>query len=160
METAWESELAGFLTELSAVQGESLDVLSRKRQMLVTADTEGLASIGEEEQRLIEKLQACLARREELLAKAAQEGRPADSIRSLAKDVSGKHGSLGVRVNEATARARLLQHHGLVNWVLVQRTLIHLSQMLGIIATGAHRQPTYQKGEPVRSGGALVDQVV
>jgi hypothetical protein len=42
--------------------------------------------------------------------------------------------------------------------VLAQRTLIHLSQMLEIIATGGQMQPTYGKKESVGASGALVDQ--
>jgi hypothetical protein len=63
-------------------------------------------------------------------------------------------------MRQAALRARLLRHEGLVNWVLVQRTLIHLSQLLEIIATGGRLQPTYRKEESLRAGGALVDQEV
>ena len=55
-------------------------------------------------------------------------------------------------------RTRVLRHHSLTNWVLVQRTLIHLSQMLEIIATGGEMQPTYGKEESVHARGALVDR--
>ena len=48
---------------------------------------------------------------------------------------------------------RLLQHHSLTNWVLVQRTLIHLSQVLEIIATGGRLKPTYGKDDSADSGG-------
>jgi uncharacterized protein with gpF-like domain len=160
MSTVWESELAGFLTELSAVQSESLDVLARKREALVSADREGLAAVSEEEGRLIERLQGCLTRREALLKRAAEEGLPSDSIRTLAKTVSGSRGELAGRANQAAIHARLLQHNSLTNWVITQRTLIHLSQMLEIIATGGQLRPTYGKEEPARAGGALINQVV
>ncbi|MFH1267928.1 MAG: hypothetical protein ABIK89_19595, partial [Planctomycetota bacterium] len=65
---------------------------------------------------------------------------------------------LSDQVNEAAGRARLLRHHSLTNWVLVQRTLIHLSQMLEIIATGGQMQPTYERKESVHASGALVDR--
>jgi hypothetical protein len=52
---------------------------------------------------------------------------------------------------------RLLQHHSLANWVLAQRSLLHVAQMLEIIATGGRLQPTYGNGESSMSGGALVD---
>jgi hypothetical protein len=51
-----------------------------------------------------------------------------------------------------------VQHHSLTNWVLVQRTLIHLSQMLEIIATGGRMKPTYGEGGRTDAGGSLVDQ--
>ena len=49
MTTAWESEFAKFLTDLSAVQAESLEIAHRKRELLVAADSEGLAEIAERE---------------------------------------------------------------------------------------------------------------
>lgn len=159
MDTAWESELAGLLTDLVAVQDGLIDVLVRKRQFLVDADAAGLASIGHEEQGLVERLQACVLRREELLARAQGEGLPSDSIQSLTASLPrSQRGELGSQVKVAKARARLLQHHSLTNWVLVQRSLLHLSQLLGIIATGGRMQPTYGKDHSALACGALVDQ--
>jgi len=161
METAWESELAEFLTDLSAVQDETLEILTTKRQLLVDADTGGLADIAQREQVAIEKLQGCLKRREELLRRAAQEGLPSESIRSLTAALPDhEKRELTNPVKQAVGRARLLGHHSLTNWVLVQRTLIHLSQMLEIIATGGQMQPTYEKDESVSVSGALVDRAV
>ena len=161
METAWESELARFLTDLSAVQDESLEILTRKRQLLVAADIEGMAEVAKREQGLIEKLQECLKRREKLLERAAEQGLPSDSIRSLTVTLpEHEKCELTDRLNQAAGRARLLQHHALTNWVLVQRTLIHLSQMLEIIATGGQMQPTYEKKDSVEASGALVDRAV
>ena len=159
MESAWESELASFLTELSAVQDESLEILTQKRELLVAADVDGLAEVTRREQGLIERLQGCLERRAKLLERAGQEGLPSESIRSLAAALpDGEKKELTDQLNEATGRTRLLRHHSLTNWVLVQRTLIHLSQMLEIIATGGQMRPTYGKEESVDARGALVDR--
>jgi hypothetical protein len=161
MKTAWESELARFLTELSAVQDESLDVLSTKRRLLVAADVEGLAGLVPREEALIDRLQGCLKRRQELLDRAADEGLPSDSIRSLAAALpKDRSAPLDEQLQRAGGRARLLHHHSLTNWVLVQRTLIHLSRILEIIATGGQMQPTYGKGDSVHERGALVDRAV
>jgi hypothetical protein len=64
------------------------------------------------------------------------------------------------QVKKTAARARLLQHQALANWVLAQRTVLHLSQILEIIATGGRLQPTYGKENPIAAGGSLVDQAV
>ena len=161
METTWDSELAKFLTELSAVQDETLEVLTRRRSLLLAADAEGLAKVGRQEEELIGRLQDCLERREDLLQQAAAEGLPSDSIRSLTKALPGPQGKeLAERAHQASRRARLLQHHSLTNWLVVQRTLLHLSQILEIIATGGRMQPTYCKDEPVTATGALVDRAV
>lgn len=159
MEIPWESELAGLLTDLLGVQDELLATLAAKRQLLVETETDGLAAVGRQEEQLISRLQQCLRRREDLLARARQEGLPSASIRALSRAVPGaQREQFDERVRLARSRARLLRHHSFTNWVLVQRTLIHLSQMLEIIATGGRLQPTYGEGEPAGASGALVDR--
>ena len=160
MDTVWESELASFLTELSAVQSESLEVLASKREALAAWDLEELASIGKREESLIEELKRCLQRREKLLEKAGREGFPSDSIRSLTAALPRENqDQLTDQLSQADGRSRLLQHNSLVNWVVVQRTLIHLSQLLEILATGGQMNPTYSKEGETARGGALVDRV-
>lgn len=160
MKTAWESELAEFLRDLSAVQAESLEVLTKKRELLVAADVEGLSQIAKREEALIERLAGCLERRQQLLGRAADDGLPSDSIRSLSAALpSQQKRPLTTQIQQSARRARLLGHHSLTNWVLVQRTLIHLSQMLEIFATGGRPKPTYEKGNSVGSTGTLVDRV-
>jgi hypothetical protein len=159
MDTAWESELANFLSQLSTVQEQTLEALARKRDLLAKADTQGLAALENEEDQLVGRLQDCLDQRQKLLDRASQEGLPATSIRSLAKSLpTRQQDRLSDSLRHASHRARLLQHHSLVNWVLVQKTLIHLSQLLEIIATGGRLQPTYQRDGAVQVTGALVDR--
>jgi flagellar biosynthesis/type III secretory pathway chaperone len=158
MKTAWEAELAQFLNDLSAVQDETLGVLVKKRDLLVAADTAGLASVNQQEESLLQRLQECLRRREDLLGRAAQEGLPSANLDTLARALPrNERNTLGERMQSARSKTRLLQHHSLVNWMLVQRTLLHLSQVLEIIATGGRRQPTYGRGGPVAASGSLVD---
>ena len=129
--------------------------------MLSAGDGEGLASLGSEEELLVERLRDNLRRREELLRLAAEQDLPHKNLQSLADALPSTKNSRELRsqLKLSKARARLLQHHGLTNWVIAQRTLIHLSQMLEIIATGGRLRPTYEKGPTVASGsGALVDQ--
>jgi hypothetical protein len=76
----------------------------------------------------------------------------------LASKVSpAKSGGLGERVKQTAARLRLLQHHSFANWVLAQRSLLHVSQLLEIIATGGRMQPTYGDKESVHARGSLVN---
>jgi hypothetical protein len=154
-----ESEIVAFLTELSSAQTDMLELLVEKREFLVKYDGEGLASIVPREERLLARLQTCLDRRAELLALADRRGISHTSIRELADSLAGsKRSPLAKTVQQASSQARILQHNSVTNWVLVQRTLIHLSQMLEIIATGGRPQPTYGKGDAPSSSGALVDQ--
>jgi len=155
----WEGPLGQLLADLSDTQTALLDVLGRKRDLLVSGDREGLAAIQPEEESLAQRLVECQQRRQGLLEAAAQRGLPKNDLRSLADampDAARK--SLRPKIREAQARARLLQHQSLANWVLVQRTLLHLSQLIEIVATGGQKAPTYEKNGPSRAGGVLMDR--
>jgi hypothetical protein len=156
---AWEAEFADLLGELSATQTDLLELLREKRAALSLADGDGLAAVNEREGQLVERLQQCQERRLRLLARAAEEGRPAPNLRALARSLSpAQHRQLVPQIDEAARRARTLQHESLTNWVIAQRTLIHLSQLLEIIATGGRLQPTYGRAA-AQSSGALLNQV-
>lgn len=156
--TDFETEITALLDDLAAVQAELLAVLDEKRRALAQADIAALAELQPREERLSERLAACQARRGELLASAEREGLPGESVAKLVnKTAPGKHSKLGGKVKEATARMRLLQHNALANWVLAQRSLLHVSQLLEIIATGGRIQPTYGDRESLHACGSLVN---
>jgi flagellar biosynthesis/type III secretory pathway chaperone len=158
-ETCWESELASLLGELSASQDELLKLLEEKRRLLVAADLASVQVMQVREQELIARLQQCHEQRCRLLDRAREQGLPSDSIRSLAASLPDpQRRQLSQHVQAAKGRMRVLQHHSLTNWVLAQRTLLHLSQLLEIIATGGRQQPTYGRGDLAASTGALVDR--
>lgn len=158
----WEAAITSLLAELSSVQTELFAVLAEKRQRLATVDVNGMQELQGREQDLLARLQACHAQREALLAAAQREGLPADSMTSLAQTTvaSGK-GSAGEKLRKELAttasRMRLLQTQSLSNWVVAQRSLLHVSQLLEIIATGGRLQPTYGVEEGVHARGGLVD---
>jgi hypothetical protein len=158
----WEAAITGLLADLSSVQEELLAVLAEKRQRLAAVDVGGMTELQVREQELLARLQSCHMRREELLAAAQREGLPADSMTSLATSAvpAGKTaGGEKLRKELATtaSRMRLLQTQSLTNWVVAQRSLLHVSQLLEIIATGGRLQPTYGVGEGVHARGGLVD---
>jgi flagellar biosynthesis/type III secretory pathway chaperone len=159
MEALWEEDLAGLLRKLSAVQGDLLEVLAEKHQALAEADLSRMAAVQEREQQMIVRLQECQQQRSEMLNRAAEDGRPAESIRALTASLprAGRQ-QLDAQVQQATAQSRLLQHQSLTNWVLAQRSVLHLSQMLEIIATGGQLRPTYGRENSHNPGGSLVDQ--
>lgn len=157
--TDWEAEITCLLADLSAAQVELLDVLQQKRQRLAKVDLPGLAELQPREEELATRLESCQRRRSELLASAQEAGMPSESIGSLAAAASGhRRGKLGSELKQASARMRLLQNQGLTNWVLAQRSLLHVSQLVEIIATGGRMQPTYGEKESVHSRGSLVNQ--
>ena len=53
---------------------------------------------------------------------------------------------------------RHIQNETLANFVLAQQTVLHLSQLLQIIATGGKIKPTYEAENASNQGGTLVDQ--
>lgn len=159
--TSWESKLAGLLARLSAAQRELLSLLATKRELLVHRDHQGLAMLSDREGQLSEELRACHAERERLLAEADAQGLPHNSLADLSGALPGRSaGALAESVVEARQRARLIRHECLTQWVAVQRTVLHLAQMLEIIATAGRSQPTYGNDRGVERGGALIDQAV
>jgi hypothetical protein len=157
----WETELAALLERLSAAQRELLSLLATKREFIVQRDHQSLLALAEREGELAAELQACQQRRQELLAQADEAGLPGGSLTELSAALP-KAAAIALRgpVDEARDRARLIRHECLTQWVAVQRTVLHLSQMLEIIATGGRSQPTYGKGRSAEHSGALMDQAV
>jgi len=153
----WSGEIGDLLDELTTVQQELLDVLASKRDRIVRGELGEAETLAGREQSLADRLSACQTRRGELLAEAERRRLPSDSLRQLAASLErAEREPLKERVGEAAAQARLLQHHSLANWVLAQRSLLHVSQLIEIIATGGRLQPTYGN-EAHGSSGALVD---
>jgi flagellar biosynthesis/type III secretory pathway chaperone len=155
----FEAEITGLLDDLTSVQTELLEVLAQKRLALTKADMPALAGLQPREVELSNRLAACQDRRAALLAEAKHQGRPSETVARLANSTgSGKTSKLGTQVKETAARMRILQHHSLANWVLAQRSLLHVSQLLEIIATGGQMRPTYGDRESVHARGSLVNQ--
>lgn len=154
-----ETEVTDLLDELAAVQEELLGVLAVKREHLAAVDLDGLAATQVREEELAERLRRCQERRADLLMAARKAGFESDSIgRLVGLAEGGKRGKLREQANAATAKMRLLRHESLTNWVLAQRALLHVSQLVEIIATGGRLQPTYGERESVHSRGSLVNQ--
>jgi hypothetical protein len=168
MNDTWESDIAALLTDLAEVQSAVLDLLAEKRQVLATSDHQALSAMTAREQQLADRLQACHVQRQQLLARAQAEGLPADSISSLSGHLAPEgRARMQASIRQSAERSRLLQHQCLTNWVLVQRTLLHLSQLIEIIATGGRLKPTYSNSADrhpppggAMVGGALVDRAV
>jgi flagellar biosynthesis/type III secretory pathway chaperone len=156
---SWEGEIASLLGSLAGVQRDLLDVLADKRRVLATGDLDKINAVAAREAELIPRLQACQERRQELLSRAASDGLPADSIRSLTAALpASSRGRMRNDVEQAQNRTRFLQSECLTNWVLVQQMLLHLSQLIEIIATGGQRKPTYGNGSERQGSGFLVDR--
>ncbi len=161
LDIEWESALAELLTELTDVQDAMLDVLTEKSRAMACGDAEQMTGLQAREESLCDRLQKCHDRRNELLESAGKDNQANASIQALAASLPGnRHDGIQQQVRDAGMRMRLLRHQSLSNWVMAQRTLLHLSQLLEIIATGGRLQPTYGKGDSIHARGALVDKEV
>ena len=159
MNIHWDDELGQLFNRLSAVQEALLSLLAKKHDLLLAKDHEALAQLLPQEQSLCTELQSCYEHRQMLLERADEQGLPSDCLRSLAGALpADQSDKLQQPLDEAQRRSRLLQHQSLTHWVVVQRTLLYLSHMLEIIATGGRQNPTYGKDAPVQNSGALMDQ--
>jgi len=157
----WEGQIAELLDLLMSAQDAMLQLLEQKRRLLVAGDTQQLAELAPREQEVIEQLQACHQKRQQLLHAARDEGHAVENIEQLTRSLDSGDSNTLSRVADARRRARLLQHHSLSNWVLVHRSLLHLSQLLEIIATGGRGQPTYGTSDAAgASGGSLINQAI
>ncbi len=155
----WDAQIAALLADLSQVQGDLLDLLSKKRERIAARDAAALKEMEPEETRLGERLMACHRQRQQLLQAAHSQGLPGDSLQALSASLPrAERESLKPEIEASRRRSRLLQHQSLTNWVLVQRTLLHLSQMIEIIATGGQMKPTYGDSPANAKGGFIVDQ--
>jgi len=159
--TEWETDIGGFLERLATVQGALLALLADKRRHIVARDHAALAALEPRELELAQELQACQEARQLLLERAGSAGLPATTLTDL-------HGSLpastmrrlGPSLAEARERSQLVRHECLTQWVAVQRSILHLAQLLEIFATGGRGRPTYGNGIGSPTGGALIDQAV
>lgn len=157
----WEDEIAALLQELTDVQSGLLEMLGRKRQLLLDGKLEELGQLQPTEQALAERLQNCHGMRQALLSRAAAQGLPANNVRQLSAAIDGGAGKqIGKQIDQAASQTRLLQHTSLSNWVYVQKSLLHLSQLLEIIATGGRPEPTYGSAVNPPRSGSMVDQAV
>lgn len=158
---AWEDELVELLEDLSQIQEELLAALARKRRCMAAGDIPGMRALAPLEQELHERLQACHQQRAALLASASEQGVPSATLGDLAATMAQRGGPDHTsHIAQASQRMRLLQHQSLTNWVLAQKTLLHVAQLLEIVATGGRRQPTYGTDALGLARGALVDQEV
>jgi len=159
-----EEEVGALLAELATVQQELFALLAEKKQRILDDDSEGWKNLESHEAELSARLEACQTKRGELLKQAAENGLPGDTLQTLTAHMPSDRGQkLQAEVVASRHRMRLLQSDSISSWVVAQRSLLHVSQILEIYATGGRMQPTYKqmesnRNEGSRAGGAIVDR--
>jgi len=153
-EPDWEMQLTELLDDLLQAQAEMLALLGEKRQAMLQRDLRQIQQLQPREESLCQRLGECQQRREFLLAEARQAQLPDGDLRQLSNSVAGHDQSPLIRkVSEASNRAMLLKHQSLTNWIIAQRNLLHISQLLEIIASGGQVMPTYGNSGNGSGGG-------
>jgi hypothetical protein len=133
-------------------------VLTAKRERIAANDMVTLNPLNEQTAKLCVRLEVCQERRRQLLLAAQQSGHSVDNLGKLTATLPGENREgMGRRAKEIGSRMRLLQHQCLTNWVIAQKSLLHISQLIEIIATGGRLQPTYGTGAGTLAGGTLLD---
>jgi flagellar biosynthesis/type III secretory pathway chaperone len=154
----WEVALTGLLDDLLQTQQEMLQILEKKRVAMVRRDLASLRELQPREEELCHQLTACQNRRNELLALARTSNLPDGNLEQLSRSLPLPDGSVvRDRLSSASHRAMLLKHQSLTNWIIAQRNLLHISQLLENITTGGQVAPTYGKNTRA-AGGFILDQ--
>ena len=150
----WCGDVSSYLQELCFILDGFLDVLRVKLRNENPTETE---SPDPSEQALLARLETNQQQRQELLTAAGRVGLPNDSLQSAVAALPDENGRnrLNALLLQTVARRQQLHHASVVNWVLTQRSLVHVDQLLEILATGEPQPPTYGKGDGAPRGGLL-----
>lgn len=148
--------LASLLAELSDVQHELLVLLEEKRKRMVARDAAAMQEAQAREEELCRRLESIHVRRQAMLDAAETQGLPHHNLQQLAKALPAG-GKVAKDATAAASRMRVLQQQSLTNWVLAQRSLLHIAQVMEFVATGGRLMPTYGEGASANDRGNLVD---
>jgi len=161
----WEHELTQLLDELLQTQQAMLELLDRKRSAMVRRDLSQIRELQPQEEQLCQRLQACQDRRNDLLAAARQAQLPDGNLEQLSRGVPLQQADeVQAKLSNVSSRAVLLKHQSFTNWIIAQRNLLHISQLLENITTGGRPVPTYgvpragTSGSRGSVGGFVLDQ--
>jgi hypothetical protein len=145
---AWPDAAQEFLRDLLAVQNDLLTALREHRQPKAIEPV------------LVERLQQCHRRRAELLDRACKAGLPSQTLRDAVAALTDTDARrvLASLIAEAQSAGRRTRLASLTQWMLAQRSLAHVGQLLEILATGTPQPPTYGNGAVPTHRGGLLDQ--
>jgi len=153
-----ESAMASLLDEMTRVQEALLSLLRRRREAMSRGDLSELEQVGEMERGIHAELGECLKRREALLVEARQAGLEGKTLAEVARRFPEERAeAMDRKMGESRKLVEEVRLESLTNWVVAQRSLLYVSQMLEIIATGGRIRPTYLSSDAL-TRGSLVDQ--
>ncbi len=90
MSFSFENEIVDLLVDLAKVQGELLEHLAIKRELITKKDEQALVELQTCEAELVSRLSECHDRRKEILERAQGAGIQADSVLALSEALPEK----------------------------------------------------------------------
>lgn len=159
MEIDWETELTELLDDLLETQQEMLRVLGEKREAMTQRDLKRIQSLQPLEESLCKRLIDCQERRADILTVAKQAQLPDENLTQLSRAVAtDANGNIHHKVKNVSDHTNLIRHQSLTNWIIAQRNLLHVSQLLEIIASGGQQMSTYGNAASTSPNGFMLDQ--
>lgn len=156
---SWPAATEEFFHELLDAQ-RVLEGLFRSRSWRVVSPEGVSTSIASPPSEPIERLHRCYQRRAELLQAARAAGLPNHSLSAVVEALNEGETKRRLQqlVTEASRGTRQLQLAGVTQWMLAQRSMTHVTQLLEILATGTPQPPTYGNGAVSTARGGLLDE--
>ena len=155
-----KAEIQTFLQQLIEAQNQMFAVLQKKQGILVRPESEAVALISVEEEKIVEKMQRIIDRREELLTTARLQNVPGDSIEQLCEHFFPRNIEVHKLLSEIKHRTHQIRLLGYTNWMMTRKSMIHLSQILELLETRGQGKTTYHpQSNGVSSRGTSVDRV-
>jgi hypothetical protein len=163
MTSADLTAVADYLDEYLDVQQALLDVMTAKLDVRTKRTFEEARALDAREAELVERLKACVEKRQGLLADSGLNAAGAPTLKRLVEAVAESDedepdATLFRRFDTAEKNNRELRMRSVSAWVLAQRSVVHWSQMLEIVAAQGQNVPTYKRDRKLRSRGALMDR--
>ena len=165
MTSADLSAVADYLDEYLDVQQALLDVMTAKLDVRTKRTLEEARALDAREAELVERLKACVEKRQGLLVDPELNAVGAPTLKRLVEAVAESDededeadATLFRRFDAAEKNNRELRMRSVSAWVLAQRSVVHWSQMLEIVAAQGQNVPTYKRDRKLRSRGALMDR--
>jgi|GEM_PF-5973772 len=159
-----EKQFDTLMDDILDVQSDLFAAISEKRKALIETDIDAITALIAREETLAGKLNECSERREVLLKIAKKVGVKAASVRAVVSSLPSKNrASLEAKIGKIERQAKMLKSQNLTNLLVIQKTLLHLSKMVEIIATGSPEKTIYsngQSGSTSDCSGKLVDHAI
>ena len=152
-----QTDLQNFLQKLNETQIQMLAVLHKKQAILVRPEKEAIALITHEEQQSLGAMQSILQQREDILTAARLQNIRGDSIEQLCGHFFPHNIEVQKLLDETKYQTEQIRLLAYTNWTLSRKSLIHVSQILELLATQGRGKTTYQPRQP--AGGSRVNRV-